>query len=388
MITTHPIPASLIRGALELESTATGTIVHRLPSSARAQANGDPQLLMVEQQPSGVRIVFQTASTTIELDTVRSRTSYAGAPSRPDGVIEIVVDGSVFGESVTNGGILTTIDMATGVPSREQGPSCTSSFTNLPAGLKNIELWLPHNEVTELLELRSDAPLQPQPVSVRPQWLHHGSSISHGSNATRPTAIWPALAARLGGMELTNLGFGGSALLDPFTARTMRDTPADAISIKMGINIVNLDLMRLRAFGPAVHGFLDTLRDGHPETPLLVVSPVFCGIHEDTPGPGAFDMAALAEGKMRFIATGDPLETAAGKLTLRIIRDELERIVRARAQSDPNLHFLDGLALYGESDAQTHPLSDALHPDSGTHRLIGERFARLAFGPGAPLEAR
>ncbi|MDD0857936.1 SGNH/GDSL hydrolase family protein [Arthrobacter alpinus] len=109
--------------------------------------------------------------------------------------------------------------------------------------------------------------------------------------------MWPALAARLGGMELTNLGFGGSALLDPFTARTMRDTPADAISIKMGINIVNLDLMRLRAFGPAVHGFLDTLRDGHPETPLLVVSPVFCGIHEDTPGPGAFDMAALAEGK-------------------------------------------------------------------------------------------
>ncbi|MDD0857935.1 hypothetical protein NHF46_09550 [Arthrobacter alpinus] len=143
MITTHPIPASFIRGALELESTATGTIVHRLPSSARAQANGDPQLLMVEQQPSGVRIVFQTASTTIELDTERSRTSYAGAPSRPDGVIEIVVDGSVFGESVTNGGILTTIDMATGVPSREQGPSCTSSFTNLPAGLKILNSGYP-----------------------------------------------------------------------------------------------------------------------------------------------------------------------------------------------------------------------------------------------------
>lgn len=99
-------------------------------------------------------------------------------------------------------------------------------------------------------------------------------------------------------------------------------------------------------------------------------------------------MAALAEGKMRFIATGDPLETAAGKLTLRIIRKELERIVHSRAESDPNLHFLDGLALYGESDAQTHPLSDALHPDSDTHRLMGERFARLAFGPGTPLKAR
>ena len=53
----------------------------------------------------------------------------------------------------------------------------------------------------------------------------------------------------------------------------MRDTPADLISVKIGINLVNTDLMRLRAFGPAVHGFLDTIREGHPSTPLLVVSP-------------------------------------------------------------------------------------------------------------------
>ena len=113
---------------------------------------------------------------------------------------------------------------------------------------------------------------------ARPVWLHHGSSISHGSNGDSPTAIWPALAARLGGVELVNLGFGGSALLDPFTARVIRDTPADVISLKLGINLVNADLMRLRAFGPAVHGFLDTIRDGHPDTPLLVVSPIHCPI--------------------------------------------------------------------------------------------------------------
>lgn len=90
-------------------------------------------------------------------------------------------------------------------------------------------------------------------------------------------------------MELTSLGFGGSALLDPFTARTMRDLPADLISVKLGINLVNTDLMRLRAFGPAVHGFLDTIREGHPTTPLLVVSSIYCPIHEDTPGPCVLD---------------------------------------------------------------------------------------------------
>ena len=76
----------------------------------------------------------------------------------------------------------------------------------------------------------------------------------------------------------------------------MRDTPADLISVKIGINLVNADLMRLRAFTPAVHGFLDTIRDGHPTTPLLVVSPILCPIHEDTPGPSAADLSDLGTG--------------------------------------------------------------------------------------------
>jgi lysophospholipase L1-like esterase len=179
---------------------------------------------------------------------------------------------------------------------------------------------------------------------------------------------------------LVNRGFGGSALLDQFTARAMRDAPADLISVKIGINLVNADLMRRRAFGSAVHGFLDTIRDGHPDTPLLVVSPIYCGIHEDTPGPGAFDLEAIAAGQLRFRATGDPAERAAGKLTLGVIREELDRVVRLRAVDDPNLYWLDGLQLYGEQDAVDLPLPDALHPDAAAHQLIGERFARLAFG--------
>jgi hypothetical protein len=181
-------------------------------------------------------------------------------------------------------------------------------------------------------------------------------------------------------VDLVNLGFSGNALLDPFTARALRDTPADLVSVKLGINVVNADLMRLRAFGPAVHGFLDTIRDGHPDTPLLVVSPVLCPIHEDTPGPGDFDHEALAAGQVRFRATGDPAETAAGKLTLRIVRDELARIVEQR--QDANLHYLDGRSLYGEADFAELPLPDALHPDAAAHRRIGERFTKLVFSGG------
>lgn len=379
-----PLTADLVRGALELERTARGVLPHRLPARARAQC-ADGQLAMAESQPSGVRLVFRTRATAVELDTLPTKRAYVGAPPRPDGVYDLVVDGRLAGQGSVSGGDTLTVDMTTGTAENRPGPVGTLRFTGMPAVTKTVEIWLPHNETTELVALRTDALVEPAPAAGRKVWLHHGSSISHGSDAASPTTTWPALAAALGGVELINLGLGGGALLDPFTARALRDTPADLISVKIGINVVNTDLMRLRAFAPAVHGFLDTVREGQPTAPLLVVSPILCPIHEDTPGPSAPDLSALSAGRLRFRAAGDPAERASGKLTLRVIRDELARIVEERAAEDPNLHHLDGRALYGEADSAELPLPDDLHPDAATHRRIGERFARLAFTAGGPL---
>ncbi|WP_328644849.1 GDSL-type esterase/lipase family protein [Amycolatopsis sp. NBC_00348] len=377
MITTA-LTASLVRGALELEPTELGLVPHRLPARARAQ-NTDPRLAMAEAQPAGVRLRFRTRADVVELETRPTKLVYAGAPPRPDGVYDLLVDGRLAQSGVVEGGSTLTVDPRTGAGSRADGPTGRVRFAGLGDALKDVEIWLPHNEITELVALRTDAPVETVPARGR-VWLHHGSSISHGSNAATPSGTWPALAATAAGVDLVNLGFSGNALLDPFTARALRDTPADLISVKLGINVVNADLMRLRAFGPAVHGFLDTIRDGHPDTPLLVVSPILCPIHERTPGPGDFDHEALAAGEVRFRATGDPAETAAGKLTLEVIRAELERIVAAR--QDARLHYLDGRALYGEADFAEFPLPDNLHPDAAAHRRIGERFTKLVFADG------
>ncbi|WP_039939065.1 GDSL-type esterase/lipase family protein [Streptomyces himastatinicus] len=385
-MSTTPITTELVRGALDLERTEHGLLPHRLPARARAQC-ADGQLAMAEAQPSGVRLVFRTRATAVALDALRTKMAYRGAPPRPDGVYDLLVDGRLAARGSVTGGNVRTIDMGGGAAETEPGPVGTVRFTGLPDRMKDVEIWLPWNEITELVALRADAAVEPVPDRGRRVWLHHGSSISHGSNAESPSTTWPALAASRGGVELINLGLGGGALLDPFTARAMRDTPADLISVKIGINLVNADLMRLRAFGPAVHGFLDTLREGHPSTPLLVVSPVYCPIHEDTPGPCAPDFSRLSEGKLQFRATGDPAERAAGKLTLTVIRDELARIVRQRAADDPFLHYLDGRGLYGEADFAELPLPDQLHPDAVTHRRIGERFADAAFGSDGPFGA-
>ncbi|MFC5800107.1 GDSL-type esterase/lipase family protein [Streptomyces formicae] len=383
---TTPLTADLLRGALELERTPHGVLPHRLPARARAQC-GDGQLAMVEAQPSGVRLVLRTRATAVELDALRTKMAYQGAPPRPDGVYDLLVDGRLAGRAGVTGGNVLTVDMVTGSAETRPGPVGTVRFTGLPDRVKDVEIWLPYNEVTHLVALRSDAPVEAVPDRGRKVWLHHGSSISHGSDAAGPTSTWPALAASLGGVELINLGLGGSALLDAFTARAVRDTPADLISVKIGINLVNTDLMRLRAFTPAVHGFLDTIREGHPTAPLLVVSPILCPVHEHTPGPSAPDFTDLSEGKLRFRAAGDPAERAAGKLTLNVIRDELSRIVKQRATDDPNLHYLDGRDLYGEADFAELPLPDQLHPDAATHHRIGERFAAVAFGTGGPFAA-
>ena len=384
---TTPVTADLVRGCLETEQTADGLLPHRLPAWARAQ-NTDPQLEMAEAQPSGVRVAFHSRATHIELHTMPTKRVYAGAPPRPDGVYELVIDGRLAGQGSVAGGRTMTVDLSTGSVTTQSGHAGSVCFQGLADDRKDIEIWLPHDETTELMVLRTDAPVEPAAPSGRRVWLHHGSSISHGSNAATPTGTWPAIAAARAGVELHNLGFGGSALLDPFIARVLRDTPADLISVKLGINLVNTDLMRRRALGPAVHGLLDTIREGHPDTPLLVVSPILCPIHEHTPGPSAIDPTTFAKGRAAFVATGDPADTATGRLTLSTVRAELARIVEQRSTDDRHLRYLDGRLLYGEDDAVALPLPDRLHPDPATHRLIGDRFAALALQPAAePAEA-
>jgi hypothetical protein len=49
-------------------------------------------------------------------------------------------------------------------------------------------------------------------------------------------------------VELINLGLGGGAPLDAFTPRALRDAPANLIRIKIGINLINTDLVPLHAF--------------------------------------------------------------------------------------------------------------------------------------------
>ena len=90
MITT-PVDFSLLRGASEVETTDHGLRPHRLPAWARAQFP-DPQLSMVEAQPSGVR----SASAPVPPPSSSTSDHPRGltpACVRPSGAYDLLVDG-------------------------------------------------------------------------------------------------------------------------------------------------------------------------------------------------------------------------------------------------------------------------------------------------------
>jgi len=234
--------------------------------------------------------------------------------------------------------------------------------------VRGIVVWLPHNCSVELFDICADAELSPS-ARAGLRWIHYGSSISHCLEAETPLGAWPTIAARATNLDLHNLGLAGNALLDGFVARTIRDMAADLITLKVGINVVNFGAFRRRTFVSAVHGFLDTVREGHPDTQLVVISPIFCPAHEDDPGPTEWSPTGQS------MPTSIPRRPLDGQLTLREIRELLQSMVEQRSVDDPHLRYLDGLELFGPDDHEHLP--DGLHPDPEGYRLIGDRMTRI-----------
>lgn len=380
MMRSVPIDEIEVAHALELDRTPQGgTIFRRLPAWTRAQLP-DIAFDITSTMPTGVRLRFSTDSPVIELDVMLTMIEIDGRAARP-AVFDLVVDDRPAESSDTCEGTRILVDSRTRAFEFNVGEQATISFDTGLSQPSMVEIWLPQNAVVELLDLRiaeSSALTRPK-VDDRPRWVHLGSSISHCAEADRPTGAWPAVAARLAGADLHNLAIAGQCMLDQFVARTIRDMPADLISLKVGINIVNGDTMRERTFGPALHGFLDTIRDGHPTTPLLVVTPIICPIVESHPGPTLGDGAAGV-----FRSVERPAELAEGALSLQRIREMITAIVSTRrAQGDTNLHLLDGLELFGADDINDLP--DRLHPNAAGYVRMGERFHLAAFTNGGPF---
>jgi hypothetical protein len=367
-------------GALDLEATPTGFAPRRLPAWTKPQIS-DVAFEAVVQMPAGVRLEFISTTTTLEIDVQLTLIRPLPRELKP-APFELTVDGKVVALVETSVGHVINLGPADDEITFEVGEPTTVTFAGLPPESKRIELWLPHASAVDLRAVRVDdgATVEATPVATVRRWVHYGSSISHCAGALTPTWTWPAMVARTVGLDHTNLGFAGQCMLDQFVARTIRDLDVDIISMKVAANIIAADAMHERPFGPALHGFLDTIREGKPDTPILVVSPIFSPIGENHPGPLRLD----AEG--RNVAVEGPAELRRTSLTMQTMRSAVETVVKIRRDlGDENLHYLSGLELFGADDVGDLP--DLLHPNDAGNQRIAERFVRHAFATGGPLAA-
>lgn len=359
-------------GVFDFDERPEGISPRRLPAWTRAQI---PQAMdAMLRMPSGVRMTFRTDAREIRLFVQTTRLVTPPQAARPV-VFDLVVNGASPLSFSSDQGNTILLDRKN--PTKFElvrGAAYEVSFSDLSAGDKSCELWLPHNAYVEIraLEVEGASTVSAISIPTTRRWIHYGSSISHCMEAAQPTGTWPAVAARLARVNLQSLGFGGQCVLDPFVARTIRDAEADVISIKTGINIINGDFMRERVFAPALHGFLDTIREGKTTAPILLVSPIFCPSAEHRPGP----TIPNAAGKFVTLTGHEVIQN--GCLTLTRVRELIQEVVAVRQRAgDTNLHYLNGLQLFGEADAVDLP--DDLHPNPAGYARMGERFAKAVF---------
>lgn len=359
-------PAISVRGAMHVAQTPTSLKAWRLPAWTWAQSP-DPAVDLMVGMTSGVRLCFTTDAAAFCLNILETGIQLAGTPRRPV-TFELYLNGAYHATAEVVSGHTIVVN-PTG-PSFAAGTASEVWFDGLGSERKVVELWLPQSAQVEILGLSisNEAELHPSPEALGLRWAHYGSSISHGMEAKGPSWTWPAVAARALGHELTNIGLAGQCHLDGFVARSLRDGPFDIISMEIGINIIGADTMRRRVFASALHSFLDTIREGKPDTPLLVISPIFCPLLETHPGPLVRDSLA------HYGQTERPHSAADGALTLVESRAIIADVVTRRQRTgDVHLLYRDGLSLFGAADEADLP--DHLHPNAASQERMGQRFA-------------
>ena len=327
--------ALAFEGAVSVERTDAGVQPWRLPVAERdlfpQEQIGLPQLVHQTSRPSGVRLTFRSDTNAVTL-----RVAPPGVEPDPKAgtdqpwVFDLLVDGELHQR------VSPEVDAE------------AIAFTDLPAGDHLLELYLPSQYVPIVVrELRIDAGASVGAwPDERPRIVFYGSSITQCRHAAGPSETWPALVAQRFDLHHTNLGVGGQCHMDPMMGRMIRDLPADYICLKLALCMVDGSVTD-RTFRSLAIGLLKTIRDGHPDTPMAVVSPICCPAVET--------------------------ENHNGMTLVRMREILVEVYDLLGAHGDSNLHYVDGLSLLDAGD--THLLGkDGAHPTAEGYRFLAKAY--------------
>ena len=170
------------------------------------------------------------------------------------------------------------------------------------------------------------------------------------------------MTARKLGLDLCNFGYAGSSRTDTAAAMRLADTPAEIVSISIGANTWSRFPHTPSLCAEEMRAMLTLVRAGHPNAPIVILSPLVRPDAEDTPN-------------------------RLGS-TLTELRIAIEEAVRERMISgDVRLHLVEGSTVVDVSD-----LADGRYPgDDGHIRIaaaVGKVISPLVGELRASAEAR
>lgn len=313
--------ADLFKGAVSVEETSEYVKPWRVPFKQAHlfvpnAINGKAEI------PAGVRITFGSDTTTLKISIV--------ATDEEPLEFDIVVDGTLYRQ-------------ATIPPGETELVIDTLSPRN-----KQLEIYLSQKHTVQLTGIWIDEQADWSTVQKQQKkWVTYGSSITQCVDAESPSKTWPSLVARGLNLDLTCLGFGANCQMEPMLSKVIRDLPADFISLCVGINIMGGSTLSKRTFAPALIGFIETIREKHPTTPMAIMSPVYAKDRETN-------------------------ENKVG-LNLVIMREEIKKVVELlQNHGDEHIKYIDGLEIFGEEYADYFP--DKLHPNAEGYKIMDKHF--------------
>lgn len=245
--------------SLRIEGKAwqdTESFFDRLPARALSHVNGD--LKGLARLSAGMAIRFTTDS-----DTLRVRWSL-GDPVYV--MTHMAATGTSGLDLYVKGADGHWAYAGTGRPEDKRDNEATF-FSNRPKAERTYLLYLPlFNKLTSLsIGVTAGSSLETVGNGAGKRVVFYGTSIVHGGCASRPGMAYPAIIGRALDCETVNLGFSGSARMEPVVCDLLAELNPDVFVIDA------LPNMHEEPITERTLNLVRTIRKSCPTTPIVLV---------------------------------------------------------------------------------------------------------------------
>jgi len=298
-------------------------VVRRLPE--RMKDHVRQAVWDLAQQPAGGRIRFQTDS------------EHVGIKAKvPDNFVmnHITRIGQSGFDVYADGHFMAS------VAPDEHGAISAEWRVGASKKMRNIEISMPlYKPVTiEVVGIDDGAAIRdPRPYKLPKPIVYYGTSITQGGCASTPGTSYQSFISRWLDLDFVNLGFSGNGFGEPELATAVSEIDACCYVIDFWANV------KAEEYGARLPGFVGPIRENHPKTPVVIVTPFF--------------FAQDANG---------------GESHARQRADAEEFVRQHQKQGDKNIYLLDGWKLM--SREETFGQVDGVHPNSLGFYLMAKGF--------------